>query len=297
MGEICVTVFTPTYNRGYIIEKLYNSLKAQTCKNFEWLLIDDASQDDTEQKIKLWAQGEMKFPIRYIRKEVGGGKHRAINDAVKMANGKLFFIVDSDDRLTEDAIEKILHWEKQIQGKKKFAGVSGNKGRNKNEIVGQTFSGEYIDATYTQRNAFNIKGDKSEIYYTDILTQYPFPEFEGERFITERVVWDKIGADGYQIRWYNEVIYLCEYLPDGLTQNGDEVFRRNPRGAAYNVNQMMRIYHYSLLKKMQSVNGYIEFYLPVISKNHICEFLEISMFYYGLCRLAAKVYKFIKYGR
>ena len=297
MEKVQITIFTPTYNRGYILENLYHSLKVQTCNNFEWLVIDDASEDDTQQKVDKWVQDEKDFPIRYIRKQVGGGKHRAINDAVKLAKGKLFFIVDSDDTLTADAVEKILLWEKQIQGKAGFAGVSGNKGKNKYEIVGRTFSGEYIDAPFTQRNALNILGDKAEAYYTDVLTQYPFPEFEGERFITERVVWDRIGADGYKIRWYNEVIYLCEYLPDGLTQNGDEVFKKNPKGAAYNLKQMMRIYHYSFLQRLRSVNGYIDFYLPVISCSQICEYLGISRLYYELCRFTARIFRFIKYGR
>ena len=297
MDKVQITIFTPTYNRGYTLENLYHSLKMQTCKEFEWLVIDDASEDDTQQKVDEWVQNEKFFPIRYIRKQNGGGKHRAINDAVKLAKGKLFFIVDSDDMLTEDAIEKILLWEKKIQNKAGFAGVSGNKGKNKEEIVGKTFSGEYIDAAFTQRDALNILGDKAEVYYTNILAQYPFPEFEGERFITERVVWDKIGADGYKIRWYNEVIYLCEYLPDGLTQNGDEVFRKNPKGAAFNLNQMMKIYHYSFFQKLRSVNGYIEFYLPVISAAQICEYLEISQLYYWLCRFTAQVYRVMKYRR
>lgn len=297
MDRVQVTVFTPAYNRSYIIGELYSSLRRQSCKEFEWVVIDDASDDDTQHKVENWANDEKEFPIRYIRKEIGGGKHRAINDAVKLANGKLFFIVDSDDVLTDDAIEKILHWESEIENKAGFAGVSGNRGKNKDEIIGDTFSGEHIDAPFTQREAYNILGDKAEVYYTEVLEKYPFPEFEGERFITERVVWDKIGADGYKIRWYNEVIYLCEYLSDGLTQNGDEVFRKNPKGAAFNLNQMIKIYHYSFLQKLRSVNGYIEFYLPVISAAQICEYLEISRLFYWLCRFTAQVYRLIRYRR
>ena len=50
-----ITVFTPTYNRAYIIEKLYESLCWQTCKDFEWLVVDDGSRDNT---ILLWLKAE-----------------------------------------------------------------------------------------------------------------------------------------------------------------------------------------------------------------------------------------------
>ena len=101
-----ITVFTPTYNRAYIIENLYKSLQRQTFKDFEWLVIDDGSTDNTEELFASWTN-EISFPVRYIKQQ-NGGKHRAINRGVKEANGELFFIVDCDDYLREDAVETIL---------------------------------------------------------------------------------------------------------------------------------------------------------------------------------------------
>lgn len=297
MNKVQITVFTPTYNRGYIIEKLYRSLQKQTCDLFEWLIIDDASNDGTEKLFEKWLKERNPFSIRYKRLSVGGGKHRAINEAVKLAHGSLFFIVDSDDTLVETAIQKLIEWEAQIGKKEEFAGVSGNRGYSVTEIVGTTFDGDYVDAPFTERVQRNINGDKAEAWYTEILRKYPFPEFEGERFITERVVWDKIGADGYKIRWYNDIIYLCEYLPDGLTRNGDELFRKNPKGAAHNLLQMMQIYHYSPIKRMQSINEYIDFMKPVISKDEICRNLNITKTYYSVCQITSRVYRMAKYGR
>ncbi|MEH7419366.1 glycosyltransferase family A protein, partial [Neobacillus drentensis] len=201
-----ITVFTPTFNRGYIVEKLYRSLQQQTFNDFEWLVIDDGSKDNTEELFKKWMSEENSFPIRYIKYE-NGGKHRAINRATDMANGELFFIVDSDDYLTNDALESIVEWEKSLSDKKLFCGVSGNRGKSKNDILGTTFNGEYIDATSLERNKFNINGDKAEVFYTDILKRYKFDEFEGEKFISEATVWERMANDGFKIRWFNKTIY------------------------------------------------------------------------------------------
>ena len=92
-----ITVFTPTYNRAYSLPRLYESLQKQTFKDFEWLIVDDGSTDNTVDMVTGWSK-EGKLTIRYIQM-TNGGKHRAINKGVALAKGKLFFIVDSDDWL------------------------------------------------------------------------------------------------------------------------------------------------------------------------------------------------------
>ena len=53
-----ITVFTPTYNRAYILSKCYESLCHQTCKDFEWLIIDDGSTDGTKELGAQWQTRE-----------------------------------------------------------------------------------------------------------------------------------------------------------------------------------------------------------------------------------------------
>ena len=120
-NKILVTIFTLTYNRAYSIPSLYNSLKGQTNKDFECLIVDDGTTEDTEDIVKEWIQ-ETKFPIRYFKQE-NGGKHRAINRGLKEARGELFFIVDSDDYLTTDAIETIHYRYAPIKNQESFCGV------------------------------------------------------------------------------------------------------------------------------------------------------------------------------
>lgn len=226
-----ITVFTPAYNRGYIIENLFRSLQRQTFEDFEWIIIDDGSTDDTQTRIEQFQAEPNKFSIRYFKVE-NGGKHRAINLGVQKASGELFFIVDSDDYLTDDALASISAYECTIPAEEKsnYAGVCGQRGYSSQIAIGKTFVGETLDITTLERPVYGITGDKSEVFYTDILKKYPFPEINGEKFITECVVWDKIAADGYKLRFFNRIVMICNYLSDGLTAQGNALFCKNPKG-------------------------------------------------------------------
>lgn len=228
-----VTVFTPTYNRACIIERLYRSLQHQSCMDFEWLVVDDGSSDNTQTLFAQWQKEEKNFPIRYVQQK-NGGKHRAVNNGVCLTEGQYFFIVDSDDWLAPNAIEVIC---RQMDGlpaeTQLYAGICCCKGYTVSELVGTTFSGDFIDCTSLEREKYGITGDKAEVFFTDVMRKYPFPAFEGENFITECAVWDKMAADGYLLRYYNDVVYLCEYRQDGLTAQGMDLYYRNPKGYGY----------------------------------------------------------------
>lgn len=240
------TIFTPTYNRAYILGELYKSLQQQTDYQFEWLIVDDGSTDDTNAIVSKWITEETRFPIRYFKKE-NGGKHRAINFALQYARGEYFFIVDSDDRLVPNAIETVSKQMKNLprDGCKKYAGICNCRGYSPTERMGTSFQGEYVDCTSLEREKYGITGDKAEVFYTDVMRQYPFPEFDGEKFITECVVWDKMAADGFNLRFFNEIIYLCEYREDGLTQQGLDLYYRNPQGYGYALRMARQYQKYS----------------------------------------------------
>ena len=150
-----------------------------------------------------------------------------------MAKYDYFLILDSDDSLADNAVELVHKWIAEIDGLTGFAGVSGLKGTQMG-AVGGTPKEKYIDATNLERKKYGLLGDKAEVYKTEILRQYPFPEFEGENFIRETAVWDRIAMDGLKLRWYNEIIYHCEYIGDGLTQNTNEkTYAKNFQGYTY----------------------------------------------------------------
>lgn len=230
MNKLEMSIVTPTYNRAHLLPILYESLKAQSNKQFEWIIIDDGSTDNTEDIVRIWTEKESDFMISFYRVP-HGGKHRALNKAVQIAGSPAFFIVDSDDRLTDDAVKMAIRWFSSIKEEDQFAGVSGLRGPF-GSSTGKESRKEtkYVDATNLERKKFGLLGDKAEIYKTEILKNFPFPEFEEEDFLTEAVVWDAIAAAGYKIRWYSEIIYECEYLPGGLTSKGKTLFAQNPKG-------------------------------------------------------------------
>jgi glycosyltransferase involved in cell wall biosynthesis len=241
-----ITVFTPTYNREILLKRLYQSLIEQKSKNFEWIIVDDESTDDTAKIVGEWIREEHTFPISYHRQN-HGGKHRALNKGFRMARGIYFFIVDSDDYLTEDAIEKVERWGKVVENENDIAGVSGlriSNGQILGGIPDEMQKNGWIEAGNLERGKYGLWGDKAEAYKVQILRQHPFPEFAGEDFVTEAVCWDAIASEGYKIRWYGEAIYECEYLEDGLTRteaNGIKGHINNYKGFCYYVSQCMRV--------------------------------------------------------
>lgn len=221
-----VTIFTPTYNRVYIIQNLYESLCRQTCKDFEWLIVDDGSTDNTCKLISQF-QSENKIQLRYIYKE-NGGKHTAINRGVAEAQGNLFFIVDSDDYVTDDAVEWITKTAEPILNNDKYAGISGLRITPDGEKIGGGENFGTIDTdALTIRYHYHIPGDLAEIYKTSILRKYPFPEIEGERFCSEGLIWARI-ANKYILKYVYKGIYVCEYLNDGLTYNRVKCRKESP---------------------------------------------------------------------
>lgn len=246
-----VTIFTSVYNRADAIDQLFYSLLRQTNLNFEWLIIDDGSQDQIAEIVSKWIDTkEIPFSIRFYQQD-NGGKHRAINKGLEFAKGEAFFIVDSDDYLTNDAVETICKWWESVEGDDTFAGIAGLIGNKRGEIIGgEPLFNDYIDATNFERAQYNLLGDKAEVYKTSVLKKYPFPEVEGENFLTEAVVWDRIAYDGLKIRWFNNIIYICEYREDGLTHQGQLKFINNPIGWALYIRQQCNFFHMTTAERL-----------------------------------------------
>lgn len=262
--KVEITVFTPTYNRAYIINQLYESLKRQTFYNFEWLVVDDGSVDETEELFARWDKEERKFPIRYYKKD-NGGKCRAINFALDFAKGRLFFIVDSDDYLTDDALEKIIAWEKSLPKDEKYCGIAGNLGMGQNYTPNTLFETEYYDGTLLDRYR-NVDGERALVFYTELHKKYRYPEYPGEKFMTEAVIYNRMANDGYKMRFYNDIIWIYEYRNDGLTKAGNSLFVNNPRGYGLWLREKARFMNSSLIERIKM---YYTFSCDLIGKYNV----------------------------
>lgn len=237
-NKISITVFTPTYNRAYKLPVLYKSLCIQTMKNFEWLIVDDGSSDDTENLINNFIQ-ENKIIIRYY-KQKNSGKHIAINKGLDLAKGELFFIVDSDDWLYGNALERIVFHHNAIKFDNNYCGVCGLRTYPDGERIGGEKDFGILDCNSLDfRYKYHIKGDVAEAFKTDVLRQYKFPENKNEKFCPEALIWNRL-AKKYILRFFYEKIYFCEYLPDGLTAKITKLRKENPENSCT---------YYSELKK------------------------------------------------
>lgn len=288
-----ITIFTPTYNRRNTIDRLFKSLTNQSCFDFEWIVIDDGSTDSTEKYFQNIKNQQLSFPITFTKKE-NGGKHRAINEAVKIANGELFFIVDSDDYLTDNAVEYILNWRKSLDTTHKWAGLAGLRGSDSSNIIGQQPLGNtFVDAKNTERRKYHLEGDKAEIYFTDILKRYPFPEVDGENFISEEIVWNSIAHDGYYLRWFSSIIYICEYRDDGLTYNRLEIEKRNPQGLLLWSKNQIKVFSEDYREKVFAIFNYYQAVKGNKNLSQIACDLAVSKIYLICAILSFKIAKAI----
>lgn len=221
-----ITIFTPTYNRAYMLPKLYESLCNQTCKDFEWLVVDDGSKDDTKSLFDEW-MGNSEITIRYYQ-QPNGGKHRAINKGVSLAKGELFFIVDSDDYLIKDCVDLVNQYYQGIKNNDKIGGLVGMRFYpNGHRIGGDVEFDPCLCSRFVFRYKYKIHGDLAEIYKTSVIKKFPFPEIDGEKFCPEALVWVRIALD-YDFIFFNKGIYICDYLPDGLTKHIDIIRIKSP---------------------------------------------------------------------
>lgn len=223
-----ITIFTATYNRAALLPVLFASLKIQTSLNFEWIIVDDGSTDNTEQVIAAYKK-EASFNIIY-HKQQNQGKHIAINKGLELANGNYFYIVDSDDRLPEKSIEIINKKIKLIENEKNIAGVVGLKCYFDATTVGSKDLKENLICSHLEhRFKYNYIGDRAEVIKTKVFREFLFPKYGTENFVPESIVWNRI-AQKYKMLFFPENVYECEYLEDGLSFKSIKLRRKNPIG-------------------------------------------------------------------
>ncbi len=231
-----LTIFIPTYNRAGLLERALASVEQQDFRDFDVVIVDDGSTDDTAEVVRAW-QERSSFPIEYVRQE-NQGKHVAHNTALKHIRGELTVILDSDDALAPNALDILQRQWRAIPEAQRstYAGIEGLcADLATGEIIGSAYPMEsadsgHLDSNYIDvREQLNVTGDKAGALVTDVLRAYPFPDFPGEPFCPESLVWRRI-ALRYQTRYINQVIEQKEYLHDGLTAGLRRLRLRSPQG-------------------------------------------------------------------
>ena len=274
-----ITVFTPTYNRAKLLPRLHKSLQEQTNKDFEWVIVDDGSTDNTKEVIeKIIIEQEDNIPIRYFYKE-NGGKHTAINQGVKLALGELFLILDSDDSLPVYSLEKIQTFYNESKAQLNFGGGCGLMGHHDGTRIGSGFPSKTLYAnTIELRYKYQITGDLLEIFKTDVLKEYPFPEITGERFCPEALLWNRI-ARKYKLYCFKEIIYFRDYLDGGLTDKIIEIRMKSPIATTICYGEMLDL-HIPIKDRIKAAINYWRFYFCIEEKSKIRK--RINLLWAGL---------------
>ena len=226
---VTLTVFTPTYNRAYCLHKGYEALCRQTSKDFKWIVVDDGSTDNTRELVQQWQQADNGFEIEYIYKE-NGGLYTGYNVAIAATDTELCVCVDSDDYLTDDAVEKaVSFW--RAHGSDQYAGVIGLDCLESGEILGDPFPDQksinLIDllvGKYPIRN-----GDRKNFVRTDLYKKFtPMKEFPGEIAFNPHFLHIQISMT-HDFLVLNEKLCVVEYQPGGMTDTILKQYLTNPR--------------------------------------------------------------------
>lgn len=223
------TICIPTYNRENTLLRTLESIERQNFRDFEVLIIDDGSTDNTNAVVHNFIDNlDEKNKYRYIFKN-NGGKHSVLNIGFKEAKGEFFIILDSDDWLCDNALAELYPYCKEIENNDAFCGVMGkSEDYDTGKMIGDPFPQELHETSYFEYHFILIQKikvlDSFEAVKTRILKNYSFPEKKGMKFVPEAYVFDQIGVR-YKLLLTNTVFRQTQYLDDGMTRNAN--FKRD----------------------------------------------------------------------
>jgi glycosyltransferase involved in cell wall biosynthesis len=226
-----LTVFTPTFNRAYSLHLCYESLKRQFCNDFYWLIIDDGSTDSTRELVAGWIS-EGCISIRYHYQE-NQGMHGAHNTAYDLIDTELNVCIDSDDYMSDDAVEKIIRFWKD-HGNLEYSGIIGLDATPSGDIIGTRMPEQINSSTLTDLHAkYKVRGDKKLVYRSDLTRKCPpYPIFPGEKYCPLSYKYILIDQE-HPLLIMNEILCHVEYLADGSSLNMIKQYKRNPRGFSF----------------------------------------------------------------
>lgn len=227
--NIKISVITPTYNRAHLLERCYHSLCEQDFEEFEWIVVDDGSSDNTRETVQSFFNENL-ISIRYIYQS-NSGKHIAHNRGVEVANGELSVCLDSDDYFPPNALKRA--WKLWSSVRKENIGIIGKRGDSEGKAICSDFpKGVTGCSMYDLNNKYHFCGDTVLFIYTKLLKENMFPAFSGEKFIPETALYYKLDEKGTMFI-ADEIMYIGEYQEDGLTKKYHKLLRDNPIGTTF----------------------------------------------------------------
>jgi glycosyltransferase involved in cell wall biosynthesis len=260
--SICV----PTYNRANLIKELLESLKNQKFKNFEVVICDDCSSDNTYDVVRTYYS---LFDIKYIKLDENKGRAYALKTAIMHANGLYTILMDSDDYFNNNILLHIYKRLKNIDTNH-ICGIMGLCATKDGKVIGNKFKKENCNKSILElRCNDKIRGDKKEIIYSQLLKQYIYNVQNNERRVPTSVIWNKISKN-YKICVDNTIYVFKDYLEEGMTKNINKIRKNSPHGslsAYYEIITYDKRLSYKC--KFKSIVNYWRYYLHGAKKKKI----------------------------
>lgn len=249
-----LTVFTPTFNRAFILHKCYESLKRQTNKEFIWLIIDDGSTDRTEDLVSSWIE-ERAITIRYYRQE-NQGMHGAHNTAYNLIDTELNVCIDSDDYMPDDGVEKIVSfWRKH--GSPDVGGIIGLDCYHNMEVIGTELPEDIKCSTlFNLYHKHGVTGDKKLVYRTVLSKKFPYPIYQNEKLVPLSYKYYMLDQE-CEMLLMNEPLCVVEYLPDGSSMNILKQYKASPKGFMFYRKEMMKLSNTSFQYKFKQAIHFV----------------------------------------
>lgn len=270
-----ITIFTPTYNRAYTLSKLFESLQRQTSRDFEWLIVDDGSSDNTEELVDYFSKNA-DFKIIYIYQE-NQGKHVAINTALKNIQTPYFLTVDSDDYLKNNAVDIVYEKLTFIKDSKTIIGLASPIEMINNQgeaFPNKSLQSEIIASQNEMAYEHNVIAEFSLILKTSVAKKYPYPIFQGEKFIVESVISNRMD-NNFKLLHITSSIVIGEYRSDGLTAQIKKILSNNSKGASLAYNEKMNNSNIPFANRKSFVKNYWD-YESLHNKNFLLKLKKIS---------------------
>lgn len=251
-----LTIFTPTYNRATTLVRTYESLCCQTCKDFEWLIIDDGSTDETADIVNKWTV-ENKIVIRYFKKE-NGGLHTGYIKAFELIETELNVCIDSDDYMPNDGVQKIIDiWDRHGRGHNEIVGIIGlDFIHNTKKAIGGNFPD--ID---TKLHFYEMQqvhhGDTKQVVRTDLIKKIePMMSFPPEKNFNPVYYFWMLDYYGKYIVT-NDNLCFVDYQSSGMSANIFYQYRNSPRSFAQYRRYYMSLPWMSTSKNFRNAIHYV----------------------------------------
>ncbi len=288
-----LSIVTPTYNRAHCLAAAWDSLMNQSIFEFEWIIIDDGSEDNTEVLVQEWI-GTSPFLIRY-EKQQNGGKHRALNRGVQMSTSEYTAILDSDDSMVPTFVALVKKCSDLYKSELNFGGISGRINDTNGRLIGPKIDAIDYCSTIEYRYNKGILGDQLEVFLTEVLKQFPFPNIENEKFVPEALIWNRIGQK-YKLVHLPYVFQIREYLDGGLTDRIVKIRMTSPIASMLTYSELSS-YAIPIKQKIKAGINFWRFSfnssMPFIEKLKLIGWRYLPLLPFGFVYYVYDMYKYI----